>query len=114
MKTQTCSEIVSDASFHGAVLEHSTLVLVVFESDWSGACHILAPVIDSLATECAGEIKVCRLNVDTNPDTVGAYGIRQLPTLLLFNRGSLVDHLVGAVPKEALASLIARSRRCTH
>ena len=94
--------IVTDASFQTEVIAHPEPVLVVFEADWSGACHIAGPAIEALASEFGDRIKMCRLNVDTHPRVAREYGIQGLPTFLFFQWGRVVDHLVGTVPKAEL------------
>jgi thioredoxin 1 len=95
-------ENVTDANFREEVIAHQGSVVVVFEADWSGACHIVAPIIEDLARVFDGRIKVCKLDVTTNGGLVDAYGVRGLPTLLFFMNGKIVDSHTGIVSKEQL------------
>ena len=93
---------VTDDSFAREVLTVDESVLVDCWAPWCGPCKTLAPVIDELATDYANGVKVTKLNVDENPVTASQYGIRSIPTLLLFREGKLVERLVGALPKEEI------------
>ena len=104
MKKNTVLTTVTDASFRKEVLESPEPVLVEFGTEWCGTCHILAPVIEGLASEFAGRIKICWLDMDANARVVQEYGIRDLPTLLFFRQGQIVDHLIGAAPKAELTA----------
>lgn len=90
---------VNDSSFKGEVLSYHGLVLVDCWAPWCGPCRTVAPVLDQLASEYAGSLKIAKLNVDANPATASQYGIQSIPTMLLFRQGDLVDRLVGALPK---------------
>ena len=83
-------------------LETSVPVLVDFWAEWCAPCRATAPVLESLARDKAGQIKIVKLNVDRNPGTAGSYNIRSLPTLILFKNGNAVETLVGAMSKDAL------------
>ena len=93
---------VTDADFDQQVLESDTVVLVDFWAEWCGPCKMVAPVLDDLSQEYDGKIKFTKVDVDENPQTAMKYGIRSIPTLLVFKGGSPVDQVVGAVPKAVL------------
>ncbi len=95
---------VTDSSFQSEVLESSIPVLVDFWAAWCPPCKMIALVIEELAQQYAGKLKVCKLNVDSNSATATQYGIMSIPTLLLFKQGKLVDQIVGTVPKQHLVS----------
>jgi len=94
---------VTDASF-GQDVERSPLpVLVDAWAPWCGPCHMIAPVIEQLATELAGRVRVVKLNVDDNPRTAARFNLRSIPTLLVLKDGREVDRLVGVQPKQEIA-----------
>lgn len=99
---------VTDASFKGDVLESELPVLVDFWAPWCGPCRMVAPVVDEIADQYAGQIKVVKLNTDENPNTATQYGIRSIPTLMIFKGGQRVDMVVGAVPKTTLANTLEK------
>ncbi len=100
---------LSDDSFENEVLKSSTPVLVDFWATWCAPCKAIGPVIDGLAGEYDGKVKIGKLNVDENPATPGQYGVRGIPTLILFKDGKIVDQLVGAAPKSQLENLIKKA-----
>ena len=104
MEENTLLTTVTDATFRQEVLENSGPVLVEFGAEWCGPCHILAPIIEELASEFRGKIKICMLDMDANPRATQDYGIGKIPTLLFFRDGRVVDHLVGVAPKEEIAT----------
>ena len=93
---------VTDMTFHSEVLSFPGPVLVDCWAPWCGPCRTVGPVIEQLASEYAGRVKVAKLNVDENPKTASKYSIRSIPTMLLFKNGALVESLVGALPKREI------------
>ncbi|MEP7355126.1 MAG: thioredoxin [Acidobacteriota bacterium] len=96
----------TDAAFDQDVLKSDTPVLVDFWAPWCGPCRAMGPAIDAIATEYAGKVKVGKLNTDENQATAMRYGIRSIPTLLVFKGGQVVDQKVGGMPKPELAKLM--------
>lgn len=102
---------VTDASFASEVLGAKGVpVLVDFWAAWCGPCRMVAPVLDQLAEESAGRYRIAKLNVDENQQTAAQFGIQSIPTMLIFKDGKLVDRLVGAQPKQAIAARLAANR----
>ncbi len=99
---------VSDATFDQEVLRSEQPVLVYFWAVWCGPCKAIAPVVDSLATAYAGKLKVAKVNVDDNGATPSRYGIRGIPTLLLFKDGKVADQIVGYVPQNVIEEKVQR------
>jgi thioredoxin 1 len=93
---------ITAANFETEVLQSSSPVLVDFWAPWCGPCKIIGPVVEDVATQYAGKLKVGKLNVDNDPSIAQRYGINGIPALLFFNHGSVVDTVVGAVPKAVL------------
>ena len=92
----------TDSNFAKEVLQSTVPVLVDFWAPWCGPCRMVAPVVEQLADEYAGKVKVVKLNTDENMDTSELYGIRSIPTLAIFRNGEVVDGVVGSVPKNTL------------
>jgi len=97
---------VTDDSFEQEVLQSSDPVLVDYWADWCGPCKMIAPVLDEIADEYSGRIRVAKLNIDENPNTPPRYGIRGIPTLMLFKEGEVEATKVGAVSKSQLTAFI--------
>ncbi|MFN6273813.1 MAG: thioredoxin [Microcystis sp.] len=97
---------VTDATFKDEVLDSANLVLVDFWAPWCGPCRMVAPVVEEIAKDFKGQVKVVKLNTDENPIIASQYGIRSIPTLMIFKEGQKVDTVVGAVPKTTLATTI--------
>jgi thioredoxin 1 len=97
---------ISDASFEQEVIKSSVPVLIDFWAPWCGPCKAIAPIIDELAKDYAGKLKVVKLNVDDNPETAARYGVRGIPNLLIIKNGQVKDQIVGAVPKGHLVKAV--------
>ena len=93
----------TDANFEQEVLKSDVPVLVDFWAVWCGPCKMIAPFVEELAGEYEGKAKVGKVDVDNNPNISMKYGIRSIPTLLIFRDGKIVDQIIGAIPKQAMA-----------
>lgn len=100
---------VSDGDFSAKALQSETPFLLDFWAPWCGPCKAIAPLVEALAEENRDRLKVAKVNVDDNPNTASAYGIRSIPTLLLFKEGKLVDTLIGMVPKDRLEAFVGKA-----
>lgn len=102
-------EHVTDASFEDDVLNASGPVLVDFWAEWCGPCKMIAPVLEELAGDYAGKLKVCKMDVDANPDTAPKYNVKGIPTMILFKNGNAEARKVGALSKSQLSAFIDSS-----
>jgi thioredoxin 1 len=96
----------TDTTFESEVLKSNTPVLVDFWAEWCGPCKALAPKLEEIAGELSGKVSVAKLNVDENPGIPGQFGIRGIPTLILFKNGKQVDQIVGNHPKENILAML--------
>jgi len=94
--------ILSEKNFKEAVLESQLLVLVAIEADWNGTCHIIAPILENLSSLYSGKVVIGKLNMETNEILAKEFGVTELPLLLFFKNGNLIDHIIGAVSKNEL------------
>ena len=99
----------TDTNFDADVLKSSTPVLVDFWAVWCGPCRSLSPVIDELADAYAGKVKIGKVNTDENPNTPAQYGVRGIPTVILFKNGQVFDQSVGVAPKANLAAMLDKA-----
>jgi thioredoxin 1 len=101
-------QAVSDDSFQNDVLQSPTPVLIDFWAPWCGPCRAIGPIVEELAGEYTGRLKVVKMNVDDNPKTPAQFGVRGIPNLILFKGGEVKEQIVGAVPKAHLVKAIDR------
>jgi len=99
---------VTDSNFDSMVIQSDVPALVDFWAAWCAPCKAIAPVVEEVANQYDGKVRVAKMNVDDNPSTPGKYGVRGIPTLRLFEDGKVVDQLVGAVPKNQITDLIEK------
>ena len=100
---------VTDKNFAAEVLQSDIPVLVDFWATWCGPCRAIGPIVEELAKEFSGRVKITKLNVDENPATPSQYGVRGIPTLILFKDGKIHDQIVGSVPKARLKAMVEKS-----
>ncbi|MFP3984178.1 MAG: thioredoxin [Desulfurivibrionaceae bacterium] len=99
---------ISDADFESEVLKADLPTLVDFWAPWCGPCKAITPVIQEMSEEYDGKIKFAKMNVDNNPETPGKFGIRAIPTLILFKNGEVADQVTGAVGKDQLSAMVEK------
>ena len=99
----------TDGNFEPEILKSDVPAMVDFWAPWCGPCHVIAPVIEELAKEYAGRLKVAKMNVDKNPATPSRYGIRGIPTVIIFKDGQVFDQIVGAVSKSKVEDMIKKA-----
>ncbi len=97
---------VTDATFESEVLKSTTPVLVDFWAEWCGPCKAIAPIVKEIADDNGDKLKVVKINIDESPQTPGTYGIRSIPTILMFKDGQVVSQLTGARPKGDFQELV--------
>jgi thioredoxin 1 len=100
--------LATDQNFQAEVIDADFPVLVDFWAPWCGPCRTIAPVVEEIAEEYKGKVKVAKLDVDENPLTASRHGVLSIPTLLLFWNGRVIDRVVGAVPKSYLTAMLDR------
>jgi thioredoxin 1 len=100
---------ISDSTFEQEVLQSEVPVLVDFWAPWCGPCRAIAPIVDELANEYADKLKVAKCNVDDNPKTPSRYGIRAIPTLIIFKGGNVSEQITGAVAKSQIAAAVDKA-----
>lgn len=102
---------VDKDNFEKDVLQAREPVVVDFWAEWCGPCKMIAPALDEIAAEMKGQVKIAKLNIDENPELATQFGVRSIPTLLLFKNGEVTSNMVGAAPKSRLADWIKTSVR---
>ena len=100
--------VITDSNFESEVLKSTTPVLVDFWATWCGPCKALGPKLEELAGSYTSKVKFVKVDVDQNPETASRFGIRGIPTLILFKNGQMVDQLVGNQPKEVIENIITK------
>jgi thioredoxin 1 len=100
---------VSDATFEEEILKSDVPALIDFWATWCAPCKAIAPIVEEMAAKYDGKLKVCKMNVDDNQSTPGKYGVRSIPTLILFKNGEVADQVIGAVSKSHIEDFIDRA-----
>lgn len=98
---------VNDSNFDQEVLKADMPVLVDFWAEWCGPCRMIMPVIEEIAKEYSGKLKVCKVNVDESPRSAAKYGVMSIPTIAVFMKGEMKERIVGAVPKASIVAKIS-------
>jgi thioredoxin 1 len=102
------TQAVTDATFEKEVLQSSTPVLVDFWAEWCGPCRGLAPKLEEIGTEMTGKVRIVKINIDENQGAPQKFGIRSIPTMILFKNGQQVEQLLGNLPKENIVEMIKK------
>jgi thioredoxin 1 len=101
---------LSDQEFQSEVLQSTEPVLIDFWAPWCGPCRMIAPIVEELASENVGALKVAKINIDNSPNTAASYGVSSIPTLMIFKNGEVVDRFVGVQPKKRLQEAIEQAK----
>ncbi len=101
-------QAITDNNFESEVLKSATPVLVDFWATWCGPCRALAPKLEELSTAYNGKVRFVKIDVDQNPETAGRFGVRGIPTLIVFKNGQMVDQLVGNQPKDVIENILQK------
>ncbi|MGH6762171.1 MAG: thioredoxin [Phyllobacterium sp.] len=100
---------IDNSNFQSDVLQAAEPVVVDFWAEWCGPCKMIAPALEEIASEMAGKVKIAKINIDENPELAAQFGVRSIPTLLMFKDGEIAANLVGAAPKSRLSDWIKNS-----
>jgi thioredoxin 1 len=100
---------VDNSNFKASVLDSAEPVVVDFWAEWCGPCNMIGPSLDEISNEMAGKVKIAKLNIDENPELAAKFGVRSIPTLMMFKGGEVADIKVGAAPKTALSAWIGNN-----